>query len=106
MKNNQILVFLLVCITLTALVLVLDLIMSGNGNFSLVAGGAPYVAVILATLWLPGRSYTVFFAVLSSILSIFGLLFELEVNKGSGWIFTLRGDLWNPGGDSSLLLLG
>ena len=106
MKNNQILVFLLVCITLTALVLVLDLILSGNGNFSFVAGGAPYVAVILATLWLPGRSYTVFFAVLSSILSIFGLLFELEVNRGAGWIFTLRSGLWNQGGESSFFAIG
>lgn len=37
-----------------------------------VAGGVPYVAVILVSLWCPGRRWTVFFAILCTGLTILG----------------------------------
>ena len=39
-----------------------------------VAGGVAYVAVILVTLWLPSRRYTIFFTVLCSALVVVGFL--------------------------------
>jgi PAS domain S-box-containing protein len=67
--------FLLVatCIVLTLMILIIDLLTAGEGTGDLpfVLGGFPYIGVVLATLWLPGRSYTIFFAALTSLLSLF-----------------------------------
>ncbi|MDZ4702144.1 MAG: ATP-binding protein [Rhodothermales bacterium] len=63
------------CAILTLMILVIDLLTAGDGGGDLpfVLGGFPYIAVILATLWLPGRNYTVFFAALTTLLSLFML---------------------------------
>ncbi|MEZ4702215.1 MAG: ATP-binding protein [Rhodothermales bacterium] len=73
MKMPKFLVF--TCTMLTLMILVVDLLTAGDGGGDLpfVLGGFPYIAVVLATLWLPGRGYTVFFAGLTSLLSLFML---------------------------------
>ncbi len=55
-----------------------------------VAAGVPYVAVILMTLWMPGRRYVIFFAVLTSILVLLGL--AVSPSGGIQWmVYTNRG---------------
>lgn len=59
---------------LACLILLVDLLTAGEviepRQFSYVVGGVPYVAVVLTTLWMPGRSYTIIFAVLTSVLTL------------------------------------
>ncbi len=48
-----------------------------------VAAGVPYVAVVLVSLWIPDKSFTLKVALLSSLLTLFGLLYS-----------PLGGELW------------
>jgi len=41
-----------------------------------VAGGVPYISVILVSLWLPGKRYIISFAILCSLLVIAGYYFS------------------------------
>ncbi len=43
-----------------------------------VAGGVPYVAVVLMSLWFPGRRHIVTLAIVTSILTVMGLVFSPE----------------------------
>ncbi|CAN0592036.1 unnamed protein product, partial [Laminaria digitata] len=77
-------------IILAGLILLVDLITSAEsinpGKFSYVVGGVPYVAVVLTTLWMPGRSYTIVFAILSSFLTLSVLFFEAETIAAAPWL--------------------
>lgn len=81
-------------VILTILILLVDLLTSGQpvntGELS-VMGGVPYVAVVLITLWMPGRSYTIIFAVLSSILTLCVLVLNAEPGVATPWVnFSLQ----------------
>lgn len=69
---------LLLCVLLAALVFALDLFIPLG-----VAGGVPYVAVVLLAVRLKGANYTVFFAVLCTMLTLFGL-----------WLSPPGGEIW------------
>ncbi|MBE9529448.1 MAG: PAS domain S-box protein, partial [Proteobacteria bacterium] len=58
---------ILLCLFLAALIFVIDLFLPLG-----VAGGVPYVAVILISLWSPQRSFTLYIAILCSALTIAG----------------------------------
>ncbi len=77
-------------VILAGLILLVDLLTAGGaaepGQFSYVVGGVPYVAVVLTTLWMPGRSYTVVFAILSSILTLSVLFFHAETVHVAPWL--------------------
>lgn len=61
----------LVCTVLTAAIFITDL------NLPLgVAGGVPYVAVILITLWSQKREIVIHFAVACSIMTLLGYYFS------------------------------
>lgn len=76
-------------IVLTVVILIIDLLTSKGANidsFPYVAGGVPYVAVVLTTLWMPGRSYTLAFASLTSLLTILVLFFHAETTAAAPWV--------------------
>ncbi len=41
-----------------------------------VAAGVPYISVVLVSLWIPNKKFTLQVAVLSSVLTIFGFLYS------------------------------
>lgn len=61
----------IICVSLVAIVLCFDLLVPLG-----VAGGVPYVAVILASLWHPKENATIFLAIVCSALTILGLYFS------------------------------
>ena len=77
-------------VILAGLILLVDLLTAGEtvepGRFSYVVGGVPYVAVVLTTLWMPGRSYTIVFAILSSVLTLSVLFFHAEPAVSAPWL--------------------
>lgn len=58
---------LLISILLAAVIFTIDLFVPLG-----VAGGVPYVAIILVTLWLPGSTFTLAFACLCTLLTLAG----------------------------------
>ena len=62
---------LVITIVLAAGVFLLDLVFPLG-----VAGGIPYVAVVLASLWLPRWQYTLFVAVACSVLVLLGAIYS------------------------------
>ena len=75
---------------LTLLILIIDLSMVGGLNQSeripYVVGGVPYIAVVLATLWMPGRHYTLLFATISSFLTIVVLFVQVSTYSTIPWL--------------------
>ena len=70
--NNAYYIYNLCAIT-AIIILVFDL------NIALgVAGGVPYILVVLISLWMPNKSFTVFIAVICSCLTIIGFYFSPE----------------------------
>jgi hypothetical protein len=41
-----------------------------------VAGGVPYIAVVLVSMWMPGRAYTLALSLLCSLLNVVGFLYS------------------------------
>ena len=76
-------------VVLTLLVLVMDLFLedgfSESTSVPVVVGGVAYIAVVLITLWMPGRKYTLIFAMLSSVLTVHVFFFELNINTTMFW---------------------
>ena len=72
-----------------------------------VAGGVPYVAVILTSLWLQNYKYTLFFAISCSLLTLLGLylspdggeLWKVLLNRGLAlfaiWVTAILAIKWN-----------
>ena len=77
-------------VVLTLLILVMDLILeagfSVNGNVPAVVGGVAYIAVVLITLWMPGRKYTLIFAMFTSVLTVMVLFFRLQFEHRMPWV--------------------
>ncbi len=75
---------------LACLILLVDLLTVGEvikpHDFSYVVGGVPYVAVVLTTLWMPGRNYTIIFAVLTSLLTLAVLFVRADRLDMMPWI--------------------
>ncbi len=61
----------LLCIFLFTLIFAIDLFIPLG-----VAAGVPYVAVVLISLWVPKRNFTVWVAFISSVLTIIGLFYS------------------------------
>jgi len=76
---------LLICITVAAATFAFDLSMPLG-----VAGGVPYVALVLIGLWMPGKKFIYVLATVASILTVAG--YFLSVSSGLAWVaFTNRG---------------
>ena len=69
---------ILLCVLLTMFILAFDLSIPLG-----VAGGVPYVAVVLVTLWLPGPRYTLIFVVICTVLTVLG--FFISPAGGMVW---------------------
>ncbi len=63
--------FLILSIFLAGMVFLVDLSLPLG-----VAGAVPYIAVVLVSLWLPGRMYTISLAVLCTTLSLLGFIWS------------------------------
>jgi len=61
----------IICISLFILIFAVDLFIPLG-----VAAGVPYVAVVLVSLWIPKRNFTVWVALASSVLTIIGLFYS------------------------------
>ena len=61
----------LLCALLFVLFFIVDLMIPLG-----VAAGVPYVSVVLVSLWVPNKSFTLKVALLSSVLTLFGLLYS------------------------------
>ncbi len=84
--NRSNIKFLLLCLSIAGIVLAVDLAVPLG-----VAGGVPYILVVLASLRLPGRKYTLFFAILVSLLTLTG--FYLSPQGGELWKVLLNRSL-------------
>jgi PAS domain S-box-containing protein len=62
---------IIAAVLLTAAIFALDLTIPLG-----VAGGVPYMAPVMLTLWLPQRWYTIGFAIAGTVLTLLGLLFS------------------------------
>ena len=87
-------------VVLTLLILVMDLFLedgfSTNGGVPVVVGGVAYIAVVLITLWMPGRKYTLMFSMLTSVLTVLVLFFELDIEAMAPWDYIkARELLWD-----------
>ena len=67
LKVSTKMALILLCVLLSAIILAIDTLAPLG-----VAGGVPYVAVVLLTLWLPGRKYTLIFSVVCTVLTMIG----------------------------------
>ena len=86
-------------VILTTLILIMDMSMEGKPSdgdrLPYVVGGVPYIAVVLTTLWMSGRRYTLVFSSLTSILTLFVLFFDVYGQAEAPWlIMTFRSELW------------
>lgn len=61
----------IICIFLFILIFAVDLFIPLG-----VAAGVPYVAVVLVSLWIPKRNFTVWVALASSVLTMIGLFYS------------------------------
>ena len=68
LTSRNTIIFLALCVGITGIVLAVDLAIPLG-----VAGGVPYILVVLVALKLPGQKYTLFFALLTSLLTLAGL---------------------------------
>ncbi len=75
---------------LTLLILVMDIHLEGGfddtGQNPYVVGGVAYIAVVMITLWMPGRKYTLMFASLTTVLTILVLFFEPQFKVSWPWV--------------------
>ncbi len=69
--NASYLKYLILSIFLIITVFIIDLQLPLG-----IAGGVPYISVILVSLWLPGKKYIISFAVICSVLTIAGYYFS------------------------------
>ena len=86
-------------VILTILILLIDLLAVGQADLAdktpYVVGGVPYIAVVLATLWMPARTYTLVFATLTSALTLLVLFVHGHTIPVAPWIeFAFRSELW------------
>lgn len=63
--------FHLLCGTISSLILIADLFTPQG-----IAGGVPYVTVVLVSLWSPRRFFTLFVAACCSLLTLIGFLYS------------------------------
>ncbi|MCP4022940.1 MAG: hypothetical protein GY729_13955 [Desulfobacteraceae bacterium] len=68
--QHHVLIYL-ICAFLFAAIFAIDLLIPLG-----VAAGVPYVSVVLVSLWIPKKEFTLKVALVSSILTIFGLLYS------------------------------
>ena len=71
---------------LSILIFTVDLLSNADTNSSYDAGGVPYIAVVLSTLWLSGNKSTYLFAIHCSTLTLFGLFFSAFTYANFPWI--------------------
>ncbi|MEM8484500.1 MAG: ATP-binding protein [Bacteroidota bacterium] len=93
-------------VILAGFILLVDMLTTSQGlnseEFSYVVGGVPYVAVVLTTLWMPGRSYTVIFAILSSFLTLAVLFFQATSLPSFPWVDIVWQPEIQPGNEFSV----
>lgn len=70
-QEKKIILIYLICALLLVLIFFADLFIPLG-----VAAGVPYIAVVLVSLWVPQKSFTLKVALASSILTIFGLMYS------------------------------
>ncbi len=70
-ENQKVTTLYLSCGFLLVAILLIDLSLPLG-----VAGGVPYIAVVLLSLWFPQRRYTLLLAVISSLLTIAGFFYS------------------------------
>ncbi len=68
----------LINLLVTVLIALLDVLLPRS-----VASSVPYVAVVVFSLWLPSARATLFFALLASVLVVFGYFFSPDVEGAS-----------------------
>ncbi|MBU1387784.1 MAG: hypothetical protein KKE62_06205 [Proteobacteria bacterium] len=61
----------IICVLLFTMIFVIDLFIPLG-----VAAGVPYIAVVLVSLWIPKRNFTIWVAFVSSVLTITGLFYS------------------------------
>lgn len=85
MNNKAQLKFVVLSLTLSLLILIFDLSLPLG-----VAGGVPYVALVLLGVWVPGRRHVFFLAFVGTALTVLGF-FMSPAGGISGVVLTNRG---------------
>jgi hypothetical protein len=63
--------FHILCVIVSSLIFIIDLLAPQS-----IAGGVPYITVVLISLWSPHRHFTLFVAAYCSILTIIGFIYS------------------------------